>query len=104
MSENEKKKNKFRRSNRWNNFRRELKRKQKTDPVTGARLVPRAVCHHRDLKPENYEILSEERQVMLNPKTHEMIHQIYGDGNHRYDWRKRLEALREQCELMDRYI
>lgn len=104
MSENEKKKNKFRRSNRWNNFRRELKRKQKVDPITGARLAPRAVCHHRDLKPENYEILSEERQVMLNPMSHDVLHYLYGDGDRRYDWRKRLEALREQCELMDRYI
>lgn len=102
MSENEKKKSKFRRSNKWKNFRRELKRKQKTDPVTGSKLSTTAVCHHLSLKAEEYEMVSEDRQVMLNPQTHDVLHYLYGDGDRRYDWRKRLEALKELCERMDR--
>ena len=103
MSDNEKKKSKFRRSNKWKNFRRELKRKQKTDPVTGSKLSTTAVCHHLSLKVEEYEMVSEDRQVMLNPQTHDMLHYLYGDGDRRYDWRKRLEALKELCVRMDRY-
>ena len=102
MSDNEKKKSKFRRSNKWKNFRRELKRKQKTDPVTGSKLSTTAVCHHLSLKVEEYEMVSEDRQVMLNPQSHDVLHYLYGDGDRRYDWRKRLEALKELCERMDR--
>lgn len=103
MSDNEKKKSKFRRSNKWKNFRRELKRKQKTDPVTGSKLSTTAVCHHLSLKVEEYEMVSEDRQVMLNPQSHDVLHYLYGDGDRRYDWRKRLEALKDLCERMDRY-
>ena len=102
MSDNEKKKAKFRRSNKWKNFRRELKRKQKTDPVTGSKLSTTAVCHHLSLKVEEYEMVSDDRQVMLNPQSHDVLHYLYGDGDRRYDWRKRLEALKELCERMDR--
>jgi hypothetical protein len=102
MSDNEKKKAKFRRSNKWKNFRRELKRKQKTDPVTGSKLSTTAVCHHLSLKAEEYEMVSEDRQVMLNPQTHDCLHYLYGDGDRRYDWKARLEALKELCERMDR--
>lgn len=103
MSDIEKKKTKFRRSNRWKNFRRELKRKQVFDPVTGSRLSTTAVAHHLDLRPENYEKLSEDRQVMLNPQTHDVLHYLYGDGNRRYDWRKRIMALIGLCRRMDRF-
>lgn len=103
MSENEKRKNKFRRSNRWNNFRKELKREQKTDPVTGSRLTTTATCHHKSLKPEEYELLSRDRQVMLNSLTHKVLHFIYGDTDRRYDWRKRILALIRLCKEMDRF-
>lgn len=103
MSEAEKKKSKFRRSNKWKNFRRELKRKQVFDPVTGSRLSTTAVCHHLDLNPENYEKVSEDRQVMLNSQTHDCLHYLYGDGNRRYDWRKRILALIRLCKQMDHF-
>lgn len=103
MSDTEKKKNKFRASQKWKKFRKDLKKKQKVDPITGSKLTPRSVCHHRDLRPENYEMVSEERQVMLNPQSHDLIHYVYGDGNKYYDWRERLENLRKLCEEMDKF-
>ncbi len=103
MSDTEKKKNKFRASQKWKKFRKDLKKKQKVDPITGSKLTPRAVCHHKDLRPENYEMVSEERQVMLNPQSHDLIHYVYGDGNKYYDWRERLENLRKLCEEMDKF-
>lgn len=102
MSDTEKK-NKFRASQKWKKFRKDLKKKQKVDPITGSKLTPRAVCHHRDLRPENYEMVSEERQVMLNPQSHDLIHYVYGDGNKYYDWKERLENLRKLCEEMDKF-
>ena len=103
MSDTEKKKQKFRASQKWKKFRRELKKNQKLDPITGSKLTPRAVCHHLDLLPENYEKVSEERQVMLNPMSHDLIHYVYGDGNKFYDWRERIQKLKELCEKMDEF-
>lgn len=103
MSDTEKKKNKFRASQKWKKFRKDLKKKQKIDPITGSKLTPRSVCHHLDVRPENYEMISEERQVMMNPQSHDLIHYVYGDGNKYYDWRERLENLRKLCEEMDKF-
>ena len=103
MSDLEKKKNKFRRSNKWKNFRRELKRNQKFDPITGSKLTPTAVCHHLDLQPDNYEKVSEDRQVMLNPQSHDVLHYVYGDGNRRYNWRKRILNIIRLCKAMDKF-
>jgi hypothetical protein len=101
MSDNEKRKNKFRSSKKWKQFRKDLKKKQKTDPITGAKLGATAVCHHLSLKPEEYEMLSEDRQVMLNHFSHKCLHYIYGDGNKYFDWRTRIAKLVELCERMD---
>lgn len=103
MSENEKKKNKFRRTNKWKNFRKELKRKQKTDPVTGSRLSTSCTCHHLDLSMDNYEKVSEDRQVMLNPETHDVVHYFFGDGNRRYNWRCRILNIIRILKRMEKY-
>lgn len=103
MSENEKRKNKFRRSVKWKKFRKELKKSQKFDPITGSRLTTRSTCHHLDLHIENYEKISEERQVMLNPESHDVLHYFYGNELNRHDWRKRVLNLIRLCKQMDKY-
>lgn len=103
MSPAERKKSKFRASQKWKKFRKDLKKKQQTDPITGSKLTPRAVCHHLDLREENYEMVSEERQVMVNPLSHDLIHYVFGDCNKYYDWRERLENLKKICERMEQY-
>lgn len=103
MSPAERKKSKFRASQKWKKFRKDLKKKQQTDPITGSKLTPRSVCHHLDLREENYEMVSEERQVMVNPLSHDLIHYVFGDGNKYYDWRERLENLKKICERMEQY-
>ena len=103
MSPAERKKSKFRASQKWKKFRKDLKKKQQTDPITGSKLTTRAVCHHLDLREENYEMVSEERQVMVNPLSHDLIHYVFGDGNKYYDWRERLENLKKICERMEQY-
>lgn len=66
-------------------------------------MTPRAVCHHLDLHEENYEKVSEDRQVMLNPQSHDLLHYVYGDGNRKYNWRKRILNLIALCKRMDKF-
>lgn len=101
MSEAEKKKTKFRKTARWKNFRKELKKKQKVDPITGSRLTTSAQCHHLCLKLEEYEVIGEDRQIMCNNLSHDIIHFFFGDENKRHDWRKRVENLVSILERME---
>jgi len=101
MSENEKRKNKFRKSKKWKTFREEIRKTQKIDPVTGSKLTRRATVHHLDLNIDNYEKVSMERQVMLNPETHSVLHYFYGNERNTYNWRDRIDAIVKLCELMD---
>ena len=87
----------FRRTKKWKDFRKNLIKEQKFDPVTQSRLTKKANCHHLCLKDEEYEILSETRQVMLNPTTHDMIHFLFRTK----DWRKALEETKKILERME---
>lgn len=92
----------FRRSKAWSNFRLKLRKKQKYDYVTGSPLAKNANCHHLCEDPKQYEDISdEERFVMLNSTSHTVIHYLWGDGKRRYDWKERLQKLKELCEMMD---
>lgn len=78
MSEAQKTKTKFRRSSKWNKFRSYLKKKQKVDYITNMPLLPSANCHHMDMREEHYTDLSnEDNFVMLNRRTHEMVHFLF---------------------------
>lgn len=51
---------------------------------------------------EHYTDISDESHfVGLNSTTHAVLHFLWGDGARRYDWKKRLERLKDLCELMD---
>ena len=72
------KKTKFRRTARWIKFRRYLKSKQKTDPITGSPLTPSCSVHHLDMREENYEDLSDETHyVALNSTSHSTVHFLW---------------------------
>lgn len=95
-------KNVFRRSKAWHTFRENIREKQKTDPVTGAKLSKNYNLHHLDLNADNYTDISDETHfVGLNSTTHSMIHYLFGDTRHRNDWRKRLIQLENLCILME---
>lgn len=96
-------KERVRNSKKWKEFRKELKQNQKTDPVTGSRLVKRSVAHHLDLDVNNYDILSDDRQVMLNPQTHDIVHALYGSERVRYNWQERVDRLIALFERMDEF-
>ena len=94
-------KEEFRRTKRWKDFRNKLKEKQKTDPITGQRLVKRFNLHHCDENPSNYENLIEEKFVCLNPQTHEIVHWFWGDANRRKNWREMIDKLANLLQRMD---
>ena len=92
----------FRRSKQWTTFRQKIKKSQKTDPVTGSVLAKGFNLHHLDENPEHYTDISDESHFIgLNSTTHTVLHFLWGDGARRYDWKTRLERLKELCELMD---
>lgn len=92
----------FRRSKQWSAFRNNLKKKQKTDPITGSPLSRTCNCHHLDLNSKHYSDISDESHfICLNSTSHTVIHFLFGDGSRRYDWRKRLKRIEEICEVME---
>ena len=103
MTENERIKNKVRRSKKWKEFRNNLKKSQKFDPITGSKLTKRAICHHLDLDIENYDILSEGRQIMLNPESHDVVHYFFGTENKKNNWKSRILNLINILKKMEQY-
>lgn len=103
MSDNEKRKAKFRATKRWKEFRKYLKKKQKVDPVTGSPLNTTCTCHHLCTDINQYEIIGEDRQIMVNARTHDTIHYFYGDERQRHDWRKRILIMIRILKLMDKF-
>jgi hypothetical protein len=78
MTENEKKKKKFRQSKRWKDFRHRLNVKQNgVCFITKSKLRKLSAVHHMDLNPENYDDLNEENFVFVLHSIHETIHVLY---------------------------
>ena len=97
---NQKAKTKFRSSKEWKDFRHDLKKRQKIDPLSLNRLTTRANCHHRDLRVENYCDLSDPSHfVMYNKATHDCIHYLYNISKRRGLF-ELLESLREELYTM----
>lgn len=96
------KKTVFRRSKEWKEFRIKIRKQQKKDPITGSPLTKNFNLHHLDENPEHYSDISDESHFIgLNSTSHSVIHYIWGDGNRRYDWKKRIQRIVEICSLMD---
>ena len=87
----------------WKDFRQHMFEIQSIDPITNRKLLKGANLHHRCLDAKQYQILEEERFVLLNKQSHKLLHAVYGDERHKKDWRKILDNLRIQCEEMDKY-
>lgn len=77
MSSSKEIKSKLRRSKEWKEFRKKLIEKQKTDPITGKKLTTGCNCHHCDLNVNHYSDLKEEKFVILNRQSHEIIHFLF---------------------------
>lgn len=96
-------KTKIRTSKAWKELRKKKLKEQKYDPITGKQIRKGANLHHRCLDILQYDNLEEDRFVLLNRNSHDLIHLVYGDERHKKDWRTIIKNLIEQCELMDKY-
>lgn len=70
-------KRKVRASAEWAELRHKLISKQKTDPITLKPLYRMANTHHLSQDDTYYSDLTEDRFIMLNSKSHELIHMVY---------------------------
>jgi hypothetical protein len=93
----------FRKTKAWKDFRQHMFEIQSIDPITNRKLLKGANLHHRCLDSNQYQILEEDRFVLLNRQSHKLLHIVYGDERRKKDWRKILDNLRIQCEEMDKY-
>lgn len=89
----QKDKTKFRASKKWKEFRDKMRKEQKTDPITGAKLTRMANLHHLDLNEDHYEDLSDKSHfVFLNQMDHKIVHALFLKSKPK-EWRKRILAL-----------
>ena len=102
MKDNHQKaKQKFRSTKKWKDFKSELRKKQKVDPVTGAKLTRMANCHHKDLDESHYEDLSnEDNFVFLNKMTHDVVH-FFFSRKFPTRWRERIKNISKILEEME---
>lgn len=77
MSSSKEIKSKVRRSKEWKEFRKRLISEQKIDPITKKKLTTGCNCHHLDLNVNHYSDLKEEKFVILNRQTHEVVHYFF---------------------------
>lgn len=68
----------FRKSNKWKQFKHKCRMHTTKDFITKEPLVLQWNLHHLDLNVQRYDrIENMERFMPLNPKTHEIIHELF---------------------------
>lgn len=77
-TEESKYKSKIRARVSWKNFRERLKKERKIDALTQKPLNKGYECHHCDLNVAHYEIFTDENFELLNTKSHDVVHFLYG--------------------------
>lgn len=89
---------KFRRTAKWKNFRKMLKKKRKVDFVTQKPLLKGFQVHHANMQLGMYNVLDEDEYYTLSKTSHEVVHWLF-----RYtDWRDMLNRLYTILEHMER--
>lgn len=92
----------FRKTSAWKNWRKKLLEQQKTDFVTQKPLRKGANVHHLD--PEHYDVLTEDRFVALNIKTHEAVEWLWKYYKKDPDVIKRLEMVMKMMKSWDNLL
>lgn len=88
----------FRRTSKWKNFRKYMKKISKIDYITGKPLLKGWQLHHLDMSEEHYTNLDQRNFKCLNRMSHEFIHWLF-----RYtDWRDVLTRTAIVLEEMER--
>ena len=91
-------KKKFRQTVAWKNYREQRRETDKVDALTLRPLSKTFQLHHLDLNDENYTLLSEDRQICLNQKSHETVHHLISY------YKKDPEILDRLKEILDKML
>ena len=100
MNETQKLKKKLRNSKKWKELRHQKNVEQKSvDVISGRKLLKGCCLHHIDLRIENYDKLdNHDNFILLNKKTHEMVHFIYNI------YSKDKKVIDRLVELLDKMV
>ena len=91
----------FRKSRKWKEFKAKMRLNHSVDAITKEFLVKAWNLHHLDLNKDRYNDLSDVSKFMcLNPKTHEIIHELY--KWYRRD-KKVLQRIQDTLNKMEEY-
>lgn len=104
-------KGKFRQRKVWTEFRREMRKLRKVDPITGSKLTKTYNLHHLSQNSKYYCKLDPDRFECLNNQTHDVVHAIFGCEGKLKNWRlivlrlitvlKKMEKLTRQDDAED---
>lgn len=78
---------KFRRTKRWCEFRKLMKKNRKIDPITGSSLTKTFNLHHCSFKEDQYDNLDPENFECLNNMSHDVVHFCFGVPGRLKPWR-----------------
>lgn len=90
----------FRRTPAWKAFKHKCRLHTSKDYITKQPLVAQWNLHHLDLNTARYDNLDMNRFMPLNPKTHELIHELYKLYKRDH---KVLDRIKETLEKMEAF-
>lgn len=74
---NARQRSEFRKSREWKAFKHKCRLRTSKDYITNEPLQYDWNLHHLDLNVQRYDNLDPNRFTPLNPKTHELVHELY---------------------------
>lgn len=95
---NKKEREEFRKGRAWKQFKQDCRLSCSTDFITKEPLVKTWNLHHLDLDVSRYDRLDKDKFVPLNPKTHELVHEVYKRWKKDKGIIRRLEIILEKME------
>ena len=98
---NYKQRSEFRKTDRWHKWKAKCRLHTSRDFITKDNLCKNWNLHHLDLNVQRYDNIEDMKRFMpLNPKTHEIVHEIF-------KWYKKdhkvLDRLKQTLDLMEEY-
>lgn len=91
----------FRRSDKWHKFKAKCRLHTSVDYITREPLIRNWNLHHLDLRHQNYTDISDMKKFLpLNPKTHELIHELF---KYYHKNPKSIDRIKEVLEKMEEY-
>ena len=98
---NYKQRSEFRKTNRWHKWKAKCRLHTSKDFITKEPLCHNWNLHHLDLNVQRYDNIEDMNRFMpLNPKTHEIIHELFKWYSKDH---KVLDRIKKTLDLMEEY-